>query len=220
VSTREPSVKNEIKNGENNSAAKNYFGKAIPQEVILDLLDGKNRQILALLAKNPSISQTEIANTIGLSQSSVAIRIQSLTRYGLLKTKSGVDYQKLGLLMGGISVHCTDTEKLLTWAKSCPLFVFGFHSIGNGIALYFVAEDLDTMQSIIDNHVRRIDGVSTLGFSSIGSWTKGDEYTLPLDLRTGRSEIPPCGMLPYCRKCPANPNYDGRIWSDGNTMKD
>lgn len=67
---------------------------------------------------------------------------------------------------------------------------------------------------LIDEHLRQIDGVSKLNFSLIHSWERPFVFRLNLDCTRERN--PPCAMIPYCPKCPSNPEYNGRIWNSEN----
>src|SRR5208282_4343776 len=79
------------KNGNNNGKHDGSAGS------IVRMLDGSNRSILSLIQKDPSVSQVEIAERVGMSQSSVAMRLQKLDEIGLLKSNSGIDIMKLGM---------------------------------------------------------------------------------------------------------------------------
>ena len=111
-----------------------------------------------------------------------------------------------------VDVNCSDPRSVLEWSKSCPLNLNGTIVIGGvNVSLYFAAEDMETFQYIVDEHVRRLPGVKEIHFAPIVSWSR--EYVAPIKLEVSRSTNPPCGMLPYCPRCPANPDYDGKIWN-------
>jgi DNA-binding Lrp family transcriptional regulator len=180
----------------------------------LGLLDQTNKRIISLIEKNVAISQTEIAKELGLSQSSIALRLEKIKGSGLVREDMGIAFKKLGLQLCRVDMSSSDVPKVLEWARLCPLLVNGTVGVGNhNVTLYFVAEDLDMFQQIIDDHVRKVSGVSQIRFSPIVSWVKEFAVSVPLDVKV--SDTPPCGVLPYCSRCPANPNYDGKIWDGG-----
>lgn len=184
-----------------------------PDDSATSYLDYYNRRIISLVQINPSIAQTEIAKELGLSQSSIALRLKKLSDIGLLKTNTGLAYEKLGLHIARVDVDVLNADLLLEWTKTCPLFMFGMRGIGtDSVSLFFVSEDLETMQSIVDRHIRKIESVSHVKFWPVTSWVAKGTTLVHLDLLVERKESPPCGLVPYCPNCPANPSYDGSLW--------
>jgi DNA-binding Lrp family transcriptional regulator len=179
------------------------------------LLDKSNRIILSILGRDPTLSQVEIAKQLGLSQSSVALRLQKLINSGILVAKAGIDFQRLGVSATVARVLTSETDLVVNWAKSCPLFILGSVGIGaDQLSLMFVTEDYDMMNAVINLHLRKLAGVKNVEASPIVSWIGEDRVALPLDLAISKSDSPPCAMMPYCPNCPANPGYKGRIWKE------
>ncbi len=75
--------------------------------------------------------------------------------------------------------------------------------------MIFVAEDPQSFQDVVDEHLLKIEGLIDFRFSNILDWTKG--FWAPLDLIMSVREEPPCGMRPFCLKCPTNPGYPGKV---------
>jgi DNA-binding Lrp family transcriptional regulator len=193
-------------NNHNNDSA------AVPSR---DLLDETNRKIISLLEQDPKLSQIEIANRLGLSQSSIALRLDKLKRNGVLAEAAGIRIDKLGLQMARADLGCEEPAKVLDWANKCPLLINATHSIGDtNVSLYFAAEDLEMFHWILDGHLRRISGVTGYEFSPILYWER--DFIVPLDPSVRRSVTPPCAMNPYCPRCPANPDYNGTVWNGGS----
>jgi Lrp/AsnC family leucine-responsive transcriptional regulator len=165
-----------------------------------------------MMEEDPFQSQTEIAKKLGLSQSSIALRIDRLRRSGIITDIVGVDIKKLGLEVARADVNCSDPMAILEWSKTCPLFINGSVGVGGtNLSLYFVGEDIEMFQYILDEHLRNLKGVNSVHFSPIVAWAKDYIAGISLDIR--RNNEPPCKMGPYCPRCPANPNYDGEIWN-------
>jgi DNA-binding Lrp family transcriptional regulator len=178
-------------------------------------IDSINRKIIDLMVSQPEITQVEVARKLGMSQSSVAVRIDKLRRNNLVTQTVGVNLQQLGLRMSRVDVSTNDVERLIQWANRCPLFVNASVGIGGeNMSLLFVSEDMEMFHYIIEYHIRRIPGVTGLKFIPILQWYKNEFF--PVLLGVAKKETPPCGTLPYCPKCPANPNYNGALWKDGN----
>lgn len=177
------------------------------------LLDNTNKEIIGILEADAFQSQTEIANKLGLSQSSIALRLDKLRSSGLLSDIVGVHLRKIGVDVCRADADCSDARSVLEWSKSCPLFLNGAIGVGgNNVSLYFASEDMEMFQYIIDEHIRRLEGVSSVHFAPIVMWAR--DFVAPLRLDVQKSENSPCGMLPYCPRCPANPAYDGKIWNN------
>ncbi len=191
--------------------------KRSDHDIAISLLDKTNKQIIDLLERDAFASQIEIAKQLGLSQSSIALRLDRLRRSGILTETAGVHLKMIGLEMSRSDANCSDSHAVLDWAKSCPLFINGTVGVGGtNVSLYFTAEDIEMFQYIIDEHIRKIDGVSAIHFSPIVNWAK--DYIAPVPMGIQRSAEPPCQMLPYCPRCPANPDYNGTVWN-GNAKK-
>ncbi len=187
----------------------------------LRYLDDANRVIIKELQDNPGISQTSLAEKVGLSQSSVALRLAKLAESGLIKDSLVIDYRKLGLNAARVDISAKDADIVLDWAKNCPLCVNASAGIGtNNLSLYFVVEDLENLPWIIEKHLWRLPGVMEIKSTPLTSWMSGDGISSHLDLTVERSETPPCGALPFCPQCPKNPNYEGKVWAANGTNRD
>ena len=174
--------------------------------------DNIDRKIIALLEIDPKLTQADLAKRLGMSQSSIAARLYNLHRGNLLVDSSGVNYAVLGIEMCRVEVKSSAENLVISWAKKCPLFINASTGIGdNSLSLYFAAEDNDMFHYLVDEHLRKIEGVSEVKFTLIRSWER--PYIIQLDLDYTNKENPPCGMNPYCPKCPSNPHYNGKIWN-------
>jgi DNA-binding Lrp family transcriptional regulator len=180
---------------------------------VLQILDETNRSIIRELQKNPEISQVALAEKVSLSQSSIAVRLQKLIGSGLVKDSVSIDYEKLGLSMVRVDVSAKDSHAVLNWVRKCPLCVNGASIVDqSNLSLYFVTEDLQSLSSIIDEHLRKVDGVTQADCHFITSWAWGDSLRMHLDLNVSREDRPPCGISPFCPKCAKNPQYEGKVW--------
>jgi Lrp/AsnC family transcriptional regulator, leucine-responsive regulatory protein len=183
----------------------------------LDLLsDATNRVILKELQDNAGISQVGLAEKVSLSQSSIALRLAKIVGSGLVTDPIIIDYEKLGLTMARVDLIAQDSRAVLNWAKKCPLCVNANSLLDeSNLSLYFVAEDLPTLSGIIDEHLRTLDGVTNTDCRFITAWPMGGRMQMRLDLDVSRMDEPPCGISPFCPKCPRNPLYDGKVWAIG-----
>jgi len=136
-------------------------------------LDKKDRMILSILAVNPYVSQDRIAKAVGLSQPSVASRIKNLRKGDVLNTNVGLDPMRLGLNVCIVNITTTDPNKILKMFAGCPFFINGFTMSGrSNLTLMFMGENISTMESIINNHLRSKDYVQDIEFNIMISTEK------------------------------------------------
>ncbi len=185
-------------------------------------LDAKDRRIISMYAKDPDVSQSAIAAAIGISQPSVAVRVQKLRAAGALETQTGIDPFELGLHIAKIDVSTNDTNELLQLFEGCPYFMHGFVVSGRyNCCLLFLSEDISTLESIINGHIRPNPNVQQVDFNIVISSAK--RFVVPVDLTPEVRENPPCGALHQCRNCeifqskrcmgcPATGQYQGRFF--------
>jgi DNA-binding Lrp family transcriptional regulator len=150
---------------------------------------------------------------LGVSQSAIATRLRKLKESGLFDYVIGINLGKLGLQLSRVDASADDPNAIVEWAKRCPLFINASLGIGGeNLTLYLVSEDMDMFQHLVEGHIRKLRGVTNIVFSSILHWAKKEHFPLLLELP--KKETPPCGTSPYCPKCPSNPRYDGKLWTD------
>ena len=120
-------------------------------------IDDRDKTILNMFAKDPSVSQEEIAKAIKLSQPSVAARIRKLRKLGAMETLTGIDPFRVGLQMAKVDVTTTNPSKVLDVFQGCPYFMNGLIVSGrNNLTLFFVAEKISTLEAIVDGHLRKM----------------------------------------------------------------
>ena len=155
--------------------------------------DRKDKMILTMFSHNPDVSQDSVAEEIKLSQPSVAVRIRKLRDAGALELQAGVDPFKLGLQIAKVDVTTTDPGKVLKLFADCPYFMNGLIISGkNNLSLFFVAENISTLESIVDGHLRRMPEVQQVDFNIVISTSR--RMVMPVDLvwkdKKGESCVP------------------------------
>ncbi|MEM2901135.1 MAG: Lrp/AsnC family transcriptional regulator [Candidatus Bathyarchaeia archaeon] len=184
-------------------------------------LNRKDLEIITLYSENPEISQEEVAKRLGLSQPTIAIKVKKLKSRGLLAVKTGLNVSKAGLHLAKVDVTATNATKILKMFHGCPYFLNGFITSGeNNLCLLFAAENIATLESIVDNHLRADSTVQRVEFNIIVE--AAISLILPLK-RLTKSTNPPCGKLKRCEAClsyreggclgcPAMGRYGGWLW--------
>jgi DNA-binding Lrp family transcriptional regulator len=168
------------------------------------MLDEKDLKIISLYSKNPEITQEEIAKTIGISQPSVLLRIKRLKSIGALSKQVGLDPFKVGLYMAKVDVTTSNITRIIKLFKKCPYFLNGFITSGrNNLCLFFIAENISTLESIIDNHLRTSNDVQNVEFNIVINAI--NNLVIPLKVYEKALEKPPCRTNIECKTCP---NYE------------
>lgn len=182
-------------------------------------LDKKDRKIITLL-HNQDISQEDIAKRINLSQPSVAMRIKKLKDKGIIEHVIGVNLHKVGVYVAMVMLRTTDSKKILNTFRNCPFFLNGFVLSGKeNLMLLLAGEDLSSLESIIDNRIRKNQDVQSSDFNIIISSI--NDFIMPIKLIEKPLHKPPCGVeLGKCKSeqdnccfgCPATSRYKGIFW--------
>jgi DNA-binding Lrp family transcriptional regulator len=163
-------------------------------------LDQKDRIIISMYAKDPSVSQEDIAKEIKLSQPSVAMRIKKLRENGAIETQTGINPLKMGLYMAKVDISSNNPVEILGMFKNCPYFANGFSISGkHNLSLFFVSESIATLEAIINGHVRPNKSVTDVDFNIVIASEKN--IIVPSILTPEKSDKPPCGMLIKCINC-------------------
>jgi DNA-binding Lrp family transcriptional regulator len=163
-------------------------------------LDAKDLKIISLYSEDPDISQEEVAKRIGISQPAVAIRVRKLKQTGALEKRVGIDPLKVGFHVAKVDVSTTNVDKVLSKFVNCPYFLNGFVTTGkNNLCLLFMAEDLSTLESIVDNHLRVDEDVKDVEFNIVISAVRG--IIAPIKVYDRPEDRPPCGSAVLCRDC-------------------
>ncbi len=163
-------------------------------------LDDRDRIIITRYATNPDISQDEIAREISLSQPSVAARIRKLKKIGAIETQTGINPFKMGLQMAKVDVTSRDPSKIMELFQGCPYFMNGFIVSGrSNLSLFFVAEQISTLEAIVDGHLRKMAEVQDVEFNIVISPEK--KVVMPVQLSWERNGKAPCKINISCKDC-------------------
>jgi len=185
-------------------------------------IDEKDRIIISMYSENPGISQEEIAREVKISQPSVAVRIRKLRECGALKTQTGINPIEMGLYLAKVDISSNNPTSILNMFKNCPYFANGFTVSGkHNLCLFFISENLATLEAIVNGHIRSQDINTDVDFNIV--ITSEKDFIIPIILTTSTTETPPCGMLANCRQCqsfkekkcmgcPATGEYQGFLY--------
>ena len=185
-------------------------------------IDRKDRIILSSTYGNQEVSQEEIAKKLHISQPSVAARIRKLKEKGLIEQIIGINLNKVALKVAMVRVATTNTEKILNMFRDCPFFLNGFIISGkDNLVLLLVGDDLASLESIIDCHIRPDKDVQSVDFDVIITSIK--DFVIPINIKTDALYKPPCDLDHKCEDCsafktnrcfgcPATGKYKGTFW--------
>jgi DNA-binding Lrp family transcriptional regulator len=183
-------------------------------------LDEKDRKIISIFERNPDVSQAVIAEQVGLSQPTVGARIQKLKQAGAISAAIGMDLKKVGLQLAKVELTTRESINVIDHFKQCPYFLNGMIISGKeNLCLFFTAEEISTIESIVDRHLRNNPSVSTVNFGIIISPV--NEIVMPVKMVTAKTDTLPCGYncsdCQYyghnrCLGCPMTSHYKGKFW--------
>ncbi len=184
--------------------------------------DKRDREILSLLEKNPEMCQNDIAENLKISQPSISARIHKLKQKGALAHVVGINLKKINLIMAKVDVIANNTSSVLDIFKDCPYFLNGLIVSGrHNLCLFFVGEDIATLEAIVDGHLRSNPMVQGAEVSIVVTPMK--DLVMPLKMSFDLNETPPCGNGCNCKDCvhhksnrclgcPVTSSYNGKIW--------
>jgi len=185
-------------------------------------LDKRDREILSLLERSPEMSQNDMAEKLKISQPSVSARIHKLKQKGALAHVVGMNLKKVKLHMAKVDVTANNTSSLLEVFKDCPYFLNGLIVSGkHNLCLFFVSEDIATLEAIVDGHLRNNPLVKSAEVSIVITPLK--DLIMPLRMNFDFKDTPPCGNQCNCNECnhhksnrcmgcPVTNSYTGNIW--------
>jgi Lrp/AsnC family leucine-responsive transcriptional regulator len=185
-------------------------------------LDKRDREILSLLEQYPEMSQSDMAEKLKISQPSVSARIHKLKQKGALSHVVGMNLKKVNLYMAKVDVIANNTSSVLDIFKDCPYFLNGLIVSGrNNLCLFFIGEDIATLEAIVDGHLRSNPLVKSAELCIVITTMK--DFIMPIKMNFDYSSTPPCGNGCNCRDCahhiskrclgcPVTNSYNGKIW--------
>jgi Lrp/AsnC family leucine-responsive transcriptional regulator len=185
-------------------------------------LDKRDREILSLLELNPEMSQNDMAEKLKISQPSVSARVHKLKQKGALSHVVGMNLKKVNLYMAKVDVIANNTSSVLEIFKDCPYFLNGLIVSGkHNLCLFFIGEDIATLEAIVDGHLRSNPLVKGAEVSIVITTMK--DLVMPVKMSFDTSSTPPCGNGCNCKECPhhisdrclgcpVTNSYNGKIW--------
>ncbi|USG98987.1 Lrp/AsnC family transcriptional regulator [Thermococcus argininiproducens] len=128
------------------------------------MLDERDKVIIEMLTKDARMPFTEIAKTLGISETAVRKRVRALEEKGVIRQYTiKVDPQKLGYNLISLTGVDTKPEKLFEVAEKLKAFEFVrelYLSSGDHMIMAEIwARDGEDLADIMSNKIGKIDGV-------------------------------------------------------------
>lgn len=183
-------------------------------------IDKTDRKILSLYAEDPEMSQVEMAKAIGISQPSVGARLRKLKDQGIIAHVVGMNFKEAGLNLAKIDIKTNCSVEILETFKNCPYFLNGFVISGNeNLCLFFIGEDISTIESIVDGKLRSDPRVQNVDMNIVISPVEDLVFKVKMvPDKTGECPCKSnCGECSYyatdrCMGCPSTDFYRGMFW--------
>ena len=206
-----------------------YFIQVIPNDNKMrrvKVLDEIDKKILKVILKYPNINQVELAESIGLTQPAISLRLRKLRRMNVLNDENVIiDPNVLGIKMLNIDIHARDSSKIIDKARRCPMVINCYAMEGNTVSMIAMGESKQFLNCMVHKHLENSQDVIDVRTRNIITSIKGINASVNLDQRL---KDPPCGdpaciECEYyvdnggeCVGCPLTIYYKGTMWNDAN----
>ncbi len=159
---------------------------------------------------------------MGISQPSVGVRLRKLKEKGALSFLIGMNFKKIDLYLVNVELTAQNSTEILKKFRGCPYFLNGFVISGKrNLSLFFVSEDLTTIDALVDAHIRSRDDVEDVEVNVV--ITSYKDLIFPVKMKIEKSDSPPCGSESRCAECdyyrigrclgcPVTGHYCGNFW--------
>lgn len=134
-----------------------------------DLLDDLNRSIIAALHENPTRTNKDIGETLGVSEPTVANRIRALEEAKILRVMMQRDMRAMGLpLLALVDINVEgrapeDVAEELAKIENCTSVSIGMSN--PDILLNINAADGADLQRIVDEQIAKVEGIQSYELS-------------------------------------------------------
>jgi len=115
-------------------------------------MDEKDRKIISMLQEDGRTPLSKIAEAVGFSVMGVKKRVEKLEKKGILKIRSMLNVEKLGIKLAILAVEMESAEaveKAVERFRECPRVLRFFVTTGSyNLFALIIAEDYETLESI------------------------------------------------------------------------
>jgi DNA-binding Lrp family transcriptional regulator len=182
-------------------------------------LDDIDRKIMSLMARDPQVSQVELAKQLKVSQPAVSSRIRKLEEKGALARVVGTDVKKAQLFLANLDVATNHVEQFLKSLEGCPIYLNSFLTSGkNNLTVMLVGENIRSIMSCVDSHLRQNPLVKDTELDLIVTPVR--PFVIPIRPSVDKEKTTPCGAdcasctlyaSDRCLGCPATVQYKGEL---------
>jgi DNA-binding Lrp family transcriptional regulator len=160
-------------------------------------LDEIDRNIIKVVQKQPTITQTDIAKKVERSQPTVGMRVDRLEDMGVLQFQAGVNLKRADLFIAQVEIETNHTEKILDLVKNCPIMVNAFRLSGpKNINIILVSRKIAHLDKVVNHHFRNNPLVKSATMNLITDFL--EDLVMPMDLDFEECN---CDLKEECIKC-------------------
>lgn len=129
------------------------------------ILDELNQQIVALLQEDPSITNKELSERIGVNEVTIAVRIRSMEEANILRVMMQRDFRSLGYNLSALvdinveGRHPDAVGHEIARIETCMSVSLALGS--PDIIAHFLARDPAHLQWIVDHELATIEGIAS-----------------------------------------------------------
>ena len=134
-------------------------------------IDEIDVQIIKELQEDGRITLVDLARKVGLTHPTVRERILKLLRDNYMKIQANINYKQLGLLMALVCIeleNASDAITLMSCLEKCARIPIVAVTAGTyNMFAIVIAEDPDTLHSVIEMCIRSRRGVKRMNISYV-----------------------------------------------------
>ena len=163
-------------------------------------IDEIDRKILRSLSEKPELSQLELSERLKISQPAISARLRKLKETGVLTYSVGTDIKKSQLFLAKMDIVTTETENVISFFDSCPLYLNSFLTSGKyNLTVLLLGENMRSIMSCVDSHMRNDPLIKDMEFNLIVTPIR--DFIVPIRPTLEKKKTIPCETETDCSNC-------------------
>ncbi len=145
-------------------------------------IDKIDKDIISLLQKNPNITHSEIARTIGRSQPAIGSRIHKLIEKGIISSQFGINFKNTKLFLSKLEISSREPDNIWKMSEVCPFIINCMKLSGErNLLLLIASSSLKIIDKIIDHHFRNREYITDINMEVISDFAH--DFILPINFK-------------------------------------
>ncbi len=172
----------------------------IINKIVLDDID---KQIIALLQRDPNITHSQIAELVERSQPTIGARLKKLKKSGVLAVNAGLNLKAIDLYLSLVRISTEKPSEINAMAAHCPFIANCFQISGEfNMLLFLVSSDLEKLYGLVNSHFRNKEEIKDVKMEIVVEFAR--DFIVPVNLELQEQLDPGSGDCVYCKKFNTN----------------